>query len=245
MRRATKLWIPPKPAIIRCAADVRRANFLPGWMPGAAGAGGGGAAEFPVVEATNSGELEPSTSQSVTLPSGIQAGDLLIIVFVSGSGTISASGWSTLFNEPDSSSSIRLVVFYKTAAGSDTATISNSSGRVAAYTTYRISGHQGVPEAQTTTGTSTTPDPPSLSPSWGLAKTLWIAAAGRLSSGVASGYPDNYTGGMSEVGAQPPIVFLGVSSAHRENEVASEDPGSFTFEFSAPWVAATIGIRPA
>jgi hypothetical protein len=30
------LWLPPKPAIIRPApADLRRANFLPGWFPGA------------------------------------------------------------------------------------------------------------------------------------------------------------------------------------------------------------------
>jgi hypothetical protein len=29
------IWLPPKPAIIRPAPEVKKANFLPGWFPGA------------------------------------------------------------------------------------------------------------------------------------------------------------------------------------------------------------------
>lgn len=89
-------WLPPKPAIIRPASDelrrdwrrAKRANFLPGWFPGAAFAPRG--PDLSVVstgaDATNLAEYTFSS-----VPFGAAASDRLLIIAVGGGSTSSAT----------------------------------------------------------------------------------------------------------------------------------------------------------
>lgn len=221
-------------------------NFLPGWMP---------AVErfvaFPTVAATNTSQTNnASTSHTVALPSSISAGNLLIIVFGVFTATVSTpSGWTSFFNNTSGDST--LYGFWKLASGSEGAsvTITTGASRNSAHNTYRITGWTGTPEAATATGSDTTPNPPSLTPSWGFTKTLWIAAEGSLrasASHAITAFPSGYSGGISATGTIPIILTSDVcGSAWLQSAGASQNPGAFTVNASVPWVAVTIGVRPA
>lgn len=86
-----ELWLPPKPAIIRPAAqevrqfgDPKKANFLPGWFPGGAVAGPGGAAlEFIASTADSSNPID-NTYTFAGQSFGAAASDRHIIVAAGG-----------------------------------------------------------------------------------------------------------------------------------------------------------------
>ena len=91
------------------------------------------------------------------------------------------------------------------------------------------------------TGSSATPDPPSLNPTnWGLEDTLWVVYAGWASSDTLVSYPSSYIDGVTASGAG-----VRVASAIRKLGASSEDPGVFTLNSSVSWRAHTIAIRPA
>lgn len=79
-------WIPPKPAIIRPApAELRRdwggpatkqANFFPGWFPAGAVAAGR-------ITQLRFIQLATTSANSIAVPSGVRAGDLLIHMIAS------------------------------------------------------------------------------------------------------------------------------------------------------------------
>lgn len=206
-------------------------------------AASGVAGTFPVVEATNTGNGSSGTSYAVPLPAGIAAGDLLVIIVgVNATATLTTpSGWTQLANA--FSGTQRLAVYYKIASGSEGSTVSVTASASASWATnsYRISNYQGTPEAGTpATGSSTAPNPPSLSPSWGSAKTLWIAAAANNGAASFSGTPANY--GNQITGS---ASLVKTTSVRRELEASSDDSGAFTLSSSNVWVAHTIAIRPA
>lgn len=238
------LWLPPKPAIIR--PHIEKASFLPGMFP--AGAAAAIASSFPIVQATNSGFTSSSASSyAAPLPASIQAGELLLL-FVATNNTVThttPSGWSLGFTQ--SSSGARLSCFYKVASGSEgsSVTVSYSGSCHSSINSYRISGYQGTPEVGTAaTGTSTSPNPPNLAPSWGSAKTLWFAAIGLQVnlSAVTTTPPSGYG---SEVIAGTATLTPRAASSRRELQASSEDPGTYAITQSIPWVANTVAIRPA
>ena len=221
-------------------------NFLPGWMPAALKP-----VRFPVVEATNTSHTDASvTSHTVNLPSGIVAGNLLIVVFGNANavGTSSVSGFTQLTTQTNASG--RLTLFYKTATGSEGATVAGSTSvnTIAAQNAYRISGWTGTPEAVTTSGSDANPNPPNLTPSWGNTKTLWIAASVSDRAGATHAitvFPSGFSGGIQASGVVPVVLTsCTVGSAWIDVQAASEDPGTFTLNASVPWATATIGIRP-
>lgn len=211
--------------------------------------GGGGA--FPVVEATNTGFSNSQvSSHSVPLPSGIQSGDLLLIILAfqhNGGGDWNLpTGWTALYTQDNGAGIGQQVCYYREADGSEGATqtvTTNVVGR-AGYNSYRISGYQGAPEAATTpdSGASTSPNPPSLTPSWGAAKTLWIATTSQDHNNQPSAIPTNYGDTINGTGTTS--VGATMSSCRRELEATNDNPGAFTIT-SNRWVAATIAIRPA
>jgi hypothetical protein len=203
---------------------------------------------FPTVAATSIGNVGGSrvSSSSVNLPAGVVAGNLLIIVFAcenNGAQPSTPTGWSLLSGP--TVNGIGLTIFYKTAAGGETSvTVSHGNNRTA-WTCYRISGWQGTPEVGTAaTGSSTAPNPPSLTPSWGSTKTLWLATAALAGNSGTPTYPTNYTNGISDKSTQAGVGDARAMSAQRELAAVSEDPGAFTTT-SGSWVAQTIAIRPA
>jgi hypothetical protein len=230
-------------------------SFLPGSFPG--GAFAGQAAAFPAVVNTNTGEgtLGGAGNIAVPLPASLVSGNLLIIIvslFQSAARDSSApSGWTELFDIVGPTNIREFSCYYKVSDGSEGASVNVAiSGSLTGWAanSYQISGFTGAPEATTTTGNNSAPNPPSLTPSWGSAKTLWLAACAGADNGAAAitAAPSNYTDLIqaSHLSGSDPIPV--VASARRELEATSDDPAAFgqsgTFN---DWAAATIGIRPS
>lgn len=208
------------------------------WVPASVSA-------FPVIAATNTSasSAAQASPHTVNLPTGIVSGDLLIMVFMLGNtNTITTpTGWTQIFN---TLATVRLAAYYRIADGTEGASVSvviGGSGR-SAHCTYRISGYAGTPESGTSTsGSSVSADPPTLSPSWASAKTMWLAVMGVNSATIPTAAPTNYTNLIAYAGASGGVS---VGSGRRELETATEDPGAFT-NANANWVANVIAIRPA
>lgn len=197
---------------------------------------------FPTVQATNTGVGTASTNTAhvANMPAGIAAGDLLIMVIGSpvAPGTISCPGW-TFFSTESDGANANMAFAYKTATGSEGATqaITTVNSVRLAFITYRISGWSGTPERGTAApGAGTSANPPSLSPSWGSADTLWIAACDATCDITSA--PANYTNLLKN------ITTAYVGAAQRQLTASSDDPGTFTLTYGGS-VAQTYAIKPA
>ena len=203
---------------------------------------------FPQVAAVNGGiNVVTSTSHTVNLPAGIEAGDLLLVFFASdGYPTISfPAGWTQLF-QTNSSFAVAFGAWYRIADGGEGATITVTTplGEMTAHTSYRITGYSGTPEAGTPAiGFSYYPNPPGLTPTWGAKDTLWFACEGNDYTRPVTAYPTNYTDSRNDYCDQ--YSGCGVGTARRELNAATEDPGTFTISLSDQWVANTVAIQPA
>lgn len=192
--------------------------------------------------------LSGTTSHAVSLPTGIVAGELLILIAAM-SATV-ARTWTvagfTLVTQVSATTG-NLAVFKRTADGTEgsTVTATLSAGSNAEYIVYRATG-VGVEAALAGNNF----DPPSLSPSWGSARTLWIAAKfGLHFSGPTTGW-DGITapyGSLINAGASSGIILA--SATRGINAAASEDPNSNCITSSLtgftgpPSGAFTIGIH--
>ena len=203
---------------------------------------------FPIVQAVNGGnDVVNQQLHTTNLPTGIEAGDLLLAFFVSdGNVTIAfPGGWTELFQD-NSAGQVTFGTFYRIADGTEGATIvvETDINQMTAHTTYRITGYYGVPEVgELVTGNSANPDPPRFTPSWGTSETLWFAATGYDSWATVSAYPVNYTDGRSDGAVN--LQGCGTGIARREREGTGEDPGTFTITIGEEWVANTVAIRSA
>lgn len=204
---------------------------------------------FPVIAGTNgSTEQTDTNTHTVNLPSSISSGDLLIVFFsVDGnpSTTTWPAGWTQLFSDIQGSSDV-FSAYYKIANGSEGASISvsTSDAERSAHQSFRITGFTGFPQSATAKGNSNNPNPPALSPSWGLKKTLWIAALGRSSGSniSVSSAPAGY-GNLVTQAAAAAAAGTSQDTARQNLEVVTEDPGVFVLTSSQSWVAATVGIQ--
>ncbi len=206
-----------------------------------------------VAPATETAFGTDTTSHYVNMPSTVNAGDLLIVLFSNdrtGSVTI-PGGWTELSSDT-SGPHIRVSVYYRIAAGTEGGTTVNfitSAAEEAAAQVYKITNWHGTtpPEISiAATGSDASPDPSSLNPTtWDVADTLWIAVAGQ-DRGDQTGtmaYPAGYIDGTSTLSSGG-TGSCRIHSAHRVLATASEDPGAFTIPASEQWVAFTIAIRP-
>lgn len=194
-----------------------------------------------------------STSHTISYPATVSSGDLLLCIIGVGDETNDV-GWPgtwTEIQDANDGATSEFSIGYRIADGTEgggSFSVSFTASNRRASHLYRISGWHGatVPEVGTlASGTSATPDPPSLSPSWGAEDTLWIAyARSERGDNTYTGAPTNYTnlaydndGAGAGAGA--------VASARRELNASSEDPGAFTPSSSAAWIANTVAVRPA
>lgn len=205
---------------------------------------------FPQVATSSSGqESSASTSHVVTLPSGVGAGNLLLIFIATDvdDALTPPSGWTEL-SDLSVSSSAQCGVAYRIADGSEgaSATYTSSASNIAVWIAYRLTGNHAstAPEvAQGVNDSGANPNPPSLNPSnWGTEDTLWFAMAATPVNITVSSYPTNYTGGLNS--ATSAENGASVSVARRELNAASEDPGTFTLSTSSDHRAITLAVRP-
>lgn len=203
---------------------------------------------FPLVQARASGRTSGNvTSHPITLPAGIVATELLIVLFsVDGTPTTSVQSgvdWTILGQISDGFSNVAAAVCYKTATGSDSLTLGTSASEQSSHISLRISDG-GTPTASSSSGGfsgSSNSNPPSHTPPGGAKDYLWIATRSGDSTTVATAAPANYSNLQTLAAA----TTQGASSntAERSLNAAVEDPGTFT-SASQKWVCWTIAVPP-
>lgn len=207
---------------------------------------------FPAtIDSTSGSEATATTSHTVTLPTGIVAGQLLLVLIggENPSGTSFPAGWTELFDAGGSSAGW-LAGAWRVADGGESGSITvTTTGSVkSAWIVYRFSNHNGTVEAATPVdqpGTAS-PDPPSLSPSWGSDKTKWLVAfAGESPSQRAvSAYPTDYADDQLTAGTGNTAgADATIGAASRLLETATEDPGAFSLGGTGNWFAVTIAVQ--
>ncbi len=218
---------------------------------------GGACASYPIVDTvqTTMSNTE-STTNNVTMPATVEAGDLLLVLLsTDDASTITTpGGWTAI--DSDNGTTVTGSIFAKIAAGTEDGTSVNfvtSANQKSAAQAYRILAADwygtlatGVNVTTTlTSATTATPNPPSLNPaSWATEKTLWIAyVAGSTYSSITSN-PAGFTDNSHINSTTVDTTGASASSARRALIADSMDPGTFTMNSSQGSVAYTIAIRP-
>ncbi|WP_415280976.1 hypothetical protein [Candidatus Nitrososphaera sp. FF02] len=214
---------------------------------------------FPQVESLTESVFSTNVvSHEVAMPATVDEGDLLLVLFSSdadaAADTVSTpEGWTLIETMIRSNNQVRGSIYAKVADGIEggtTVDFQTSSNERAAAQVYRIPAltwfgdiTDGIDSAGVDPGgTTATPDPPSLSPSWGDEDNLWIVyAAGSVWSAVNS-YPSGYSSGVHTL--TDGTGSASTSSATLNDTAPSEDPGAFSMSGVANGVVFTIAVRP-
>jgi hypothetical protein len=204
---------------------------------------------FPTIAATATSTNDTATTtQTVSLPTGISSGHLLIAGLTVRNATAFTwpAGWNGLYQANASGNNHRIELAYRFADGTEGSSISVTTGNAkGAHFCYRITGMHAsqAPEAGTAVNaTTTTPNPPSVSPSWGAEDNLFIAVCSNDNDNQVNAYPTNYSlGQLSVKTTATSTVAIGV--AGRQLNASSDDPGTFTISGSERTTANTIVVR--
>ena len=236
------LWLPPKPAIIR--PHIEKASFLPGMFP--AGAAAAKVTAYPTLAntATSNIPLFPSsTTHNCALPSGLSAGQMIVLILsMANAQTITGAptGFTQLYTQNSASGAARRIyVYYKIATGSEGSTVSVTfSAATTSMLSYAWSfdhchGDIAAGTAVNTTLSPQSPNPPSVTASWGSVKNLFIAILVANGTEVTRTPPTNYANYAEAVLTSFSIRQQTISWARRELIAASDDPGAWAIANSA------------
>lgn len=194
------------------------------------------------------GDTADGTNHTCPIPTGIAAGMLLVpVIDCDGTPTITFTGYTHLKTLDNGS---RLAAYYRQADGAEdtAAEFTTGASEQCSCRVYTLRGHENPatqpPEVSTgATGTSTAPDPDSISPTGGAKNYFVIAAIGTDDSTTATTEPSTYfqfsasssSGGSGHVSAMTAINQVNASSI---------DPGAATIGASRAWQAFTIVVHP-
>ena len=203
---------------------------------------------YPVIAGVAPDNTGAGTSHVFSIPGSISAGNLLVVIF--GCQQVVGIGWPAGWTEVHErqGSAISVAVAYRIADGGEGATITVTTTGSCRGTqiSYRVTGAHAsaAPEVVSSTQSSTSsPDPPAVTPTWGSAETLWIAAVNRAGNTAPTGYPASYS--LNQTHQAGSAADNGVAAAGRQNTIATENPGTFAFAAADGSVPLTIAIRPA
>jgi hypothetical protein len=239
-------WTYNNDSIAACIVAIREVGDLPAII---------------VATTAESSTNTAGTSHVITLPSGIAAGDLILICLDKGSTAATIDAHADYQELLDENSANGLYIAYRYAAGGESnPTLTTSASTRTATITLRIVGAENpatqAPEiaASTATGTSATPDPPQSATPPSTNDYLFVAFFGQAGEEAdddtwVNTPPTNY-------GPTPPLqkscgtagTNLGgkIGLAYRLlNTGAAQDPGTFGVDVSAAYRAQTIMIHPA
>lgn len=202
-----------------------------------------------------------SSSWTLTYPTNLQSGDLILALVATDGSTGGASwpsGFVTAMNSPGA---VSLHGAKKVSGGTESGsfTLTLPGSEQGSWRVMRIIGWEGTLGTtfynsatdgsvsglvgNAAVGASTFPDPPPLDPSnWGSDPTLWISAMAADTSRTVSAYPSNLTtdnGYLASGGAGGATL----GWARTESVLKSLNPDTFTISASDDWAAATIAIR--
>jgi hypothetical protein len=204
---------------------------------------------FPIVSGSQTSNQNANTTTSnITLPASIAAGDLIIAFLASDSGAGAntwPSPWQVLKDE--AGTGFQASIAYLIASGGETTVAVTHGSERSNHLAIRITNWHGTtpPEINTAaTGSSTTPDPGTLTASWGSDDNLWIAVVFADDSATPfpiTGWPTNYTANQLQSSTATSAADVGIAT--REFASATDDPGTFTIG-TETWNAYTIVVRP-
>jgi hypothetical protein len=219
---------------------------------------------FPTVQGTPA-ETAVSTagsSHAINLPASIVAGELLLIVTAKGTPAITNAGFNTLAGWTeivDEIVSLGITIWARTATGSEGATVTMTSDQNirSASIAYRIAGAQPVatqaPELSTVaTGSSTSPNATTCTPTGGARDYLWISLFNRSGEeadddtwcSAAPSTPSAFSNLVQKACGTAGTNLAGmIACAQLASNAASLDAGAFTCDTGA-WRAYTIAIHP-
>ena len=215
---------------------------------------------FPTIEGTpaETAVSTAGTSHAITLPSGIGASDMTLIIMDIGStaATLNAlTDWGEILDE-NAGNGLK-ILWYTGAGVPSNPTFTSSASTRSASIAFRISGADKsvTPQIGTTgTGTSATPDPPSVTPTGSVVKDyLFIAFAGMAGEEA----DDDTWGNSSPTNYLPTTPYqkscgtvgtnlggLILAAARQLTTGSAEDPGTFGVDASAAWRSQTIIVHP-
>ncbi len=209
---------------------------------------------FPVVVGSTFSTYNGATNlHPVSLPGVANPNDLILMFFTVHGTTVNIpAGWSQLANSVSGSN--RIAIFYKIATGGETSVnVTTGAAEVSAHQTVRISGYTSTPQISAIqNGNSSAPNSQSLTPTWGLKKTLWFSVHSRNTGSNIStlSYPTNYTNGTTTAVLPADTNGATISSARRNLEVATENPGDptpanqpFSISASDNWIGYTVAVQ--
>lgn len=211
----------------------------------------GGGGSYPNVLSITQSELgaAATTSHLVAMPAVVSAGDLLLALFANADNrTVTTPGGWTLLNSVTSSGQ-RAGWYYCVAAGTEGGTtvdfVTSSTARAMAHV-YRVQAgtYTGSPVSAAGVGSGSTasPDPPSLTSGFGAVPTLWVASVGSNNSNTTSGFP--YADGQTNTrNATAGASFTTATSCWAKVTSVSEDPGVFTISSARACVSHTVAVR--
>lgn len=215
---------------------------------------------FPTLIAANTNGTTATTTPVVNLPASIVAGQTVwVVIRVAAAGAIGwpDGTWNEMFDASADGADDQMAAAWRLADGTEgsTITLSSGSGKFAAIA-CKFSGASDPtvqpPELSTVaTGTSTTPDPTTCTPTGGAKDYLWIWLGGWQGeqNSPPAGQPTNYTnpgnGGAESGIAGAVATNCRVAIAERNLNAASEDPGSWTISASDDWTAYCMAVHPA
>lgn len=201
---------------------------------------------YPQITDYRTGSLNTNgTSSSIIVPANITSGDLLVLFITKdGTGTFTTPANWTLLGQSAYGGQCH-AIFYRQLTGSiSNFTIAHASEQTTWVIVRIPSG--SVPVINTVaTGSSTTPNPTSLTSGFAAnTETLYLASAGWDYNRTASGFPSNMSlYRYSSVGTT--TGGCGTAIAGAESTAASFDPSNFTMGASDTWCAYTIAISYA
>lgn len=204
----------------------------------------------PVVVSTSMDVMpQQASTYTVPLPSGVQAGDLVILFLATGFQTLRAdpSGWTRLLtvNEP-SGFWCSNTVLYRVAAGSETSVIVDLGNFTSACSVaYRITGADVANMSFAVDSAPTTDfDPPALTPPGGSKDYLWLATCtvDGFYTQTFTGPPDGFTDLLAPDLAPSASSNINLATAQQSLTASTLDPAPFKFSSSTPNATATIAI---
>jgi hypothetical protein len=208
---------------------------------------------FPqVITVAHSQTTTDQTSHTVTLPSGIGAGDLLLmwLAFNGTSGAVNTpSGWTPL--QAAAANNANGYPFYRIADGSEGASVAvtTTTAQELAATVYRIEGHDSTtnpPSIPTSwnSGTTSAPDAGNLTPAGGAKDYLWFCAVAADSGFVITATDGSFGNLLTSDSGSNANASAAISTARRELNASSLNPGAFTLEGAEGWLAVCLAVHP-
>lgn len=211
---------------------------------------------FPQVAATGTPYEAGSnnTTHLVNCPAH-NAGDRLLLLMcfdgsahaVSSISPVGGDAWTQVFDATNNQHTRVYEIVERGSGGSSqdvTVTLDASEAGAAAIVVVEDHNTGQAAEVGAQTSTSSTPNPPTMQPSWGAANNLWIAFAGWDDGTVScSAGPTDYTGFAT---ARANLTAgAGLAWAFHEENNSQENPSAFTLSASENWVAGTVAVRSA